>query len=123
MKTTSKVPILSDEELDRHIEQLQAKLTRVNINLELATAEKRRRTQTLTEVKSEIPATSRKVAASNKIILGSQVQILNKYRGNRGKVGKVIQISGKTATVHIPQEGSFVKYLSNLKLIDDEYEE
>ena len=119
------IPNLPDSALDAHIQRLEDKLNRLNINLELAKAEKLRRSSKFAKgrlVDSNLNPTKPSISTKN-ITLGSKVRILNKYRGNKGKVGEVILISGKTATVHIPQEGHFVKYLSNLELLTDKHEE
>ena len=128
MKHTSDTPGLSDAALNEHIEDLQSQLESLTISLQLATAEKNRR---LTKGLSSKPSTS--LQTSKKLIsslspptlqVGSHVRIRNKYRGNKGKIGKIITLSSKTATVQIPNEGNFVKYLHNLELLpqleDDE---
>ena len=124
MKRTSGVPDLSDTALEDHIQHLQSKIDRLSISLDLATAEKQRRlqrsdtTEAQRKVQSKITEQhSKSLTAHPNLTIGSRVQILNKYRGNKGKIGTVAQISGKTATVNIASEGNFIKYLSNLKLL------
>ena len=125
MDNNSEPSNISDSDLDNHIQDLQGKLRRLHISLDLAKAEKFRRSQTSLKKHSDSPNLDFSQADNSKkdITVGSKVKILNKYRGNRGKVGEVVTISGKTATVYIPQEGNFIKYLSNLKLITDQHAE
>ena len=105
------IPRLSDKALDDHINELETELSRLHISLELATAERNRR------VSRDNKDRSITSIQKGRLTVGSQVRILNKYRGNKGKEGTITQIAGKTATVHIPSEGHFVKYLRNLELL------
>ena len=137
MDNITEVSNISDSDLDNHIQHLQGKLNRLYVSLDLAKAEKLRRSQRIVKKRldSAKPDFSKERLVSAKsdfsntdnstkeIRIGSKVKILNKYRGNKGKLGEVVRISGKTATVRIPQEGSFVKYLSNLKVIADQHDQ
>ena len=137
MKDHSSVPDLSDSALQDHIDDLQSELDKLTISLQLATAEKQRRLQpsqsTSLQVKSEnikhqsepSQSTSFHLKSENlspSLRIGSRVKILNKYKGNKGKIGTVIDLSERTATVHIPQKGNFIKYLNNLELLPDQHE-
>ena len=124
MARTSGVPELSDTELEDHIQHLQSKIDRLSISLDLATAEKHRRIQKSDKFESQPKVQLPKSSTTQpRLTIGSRVQILNKYRGNKGKIGTVVHLSGKTATVNIASEGNFVKYLSNLKLLPNQDEE
>ena len=124
MKGTAGVPDLSDKALENHIQDLQSKINSLHISLDLATAERHQRSShTTTPPSKPIGSDSSKSSKSSKLTIGSRVKILNKYRGNKDKIGKIVHISGKTATVHIPQTGNFIKYLSNLELVPSSDEE
>ena len=130
MRNTSGVPTLSDTDLDAHIEDLESQLSKLHINLQLATEEKLRReqrgTKSMTKLSNLSPTVvnSQSDATHSILRLGDTVRIRNRYRGNKGKIGKVIQLSSKTATVYIANEGNFIKYLHNLELISrSEHEE
>ena len=125
MKNSSEVPDLSDAALDDHINDLQSHLDRLTISLQLAEAEKQRRTerdnrlgshQTKSRTSSKKP---QEVASSQTLRIGSKVKILNKYKGNRGRLGTVVEISNKTATVCIPDRGNFIKHFHNLEIVSD----
>ena len=137
MKNHSSVPDLSDSALQDHINDLQSELDKLTISLQLATAEKQRRSQpsqsTSLQVKSEnirrpsplsqptsFQTKSHDISSSLRI--GSRVKILNKYKGNKGKIGTIIDLSERTATVNIPRKGNFIKYLNNLELLPDQHE-
>ena len=123
MQRSPTTPNLSDRALDDHIEDLQAELNRLTICLELATSEKHRRGQRNIESQSTAKASPHpsdstdEYSSKNELTIGSRVKILNKYKGNRGKIGTIVQLSSKTATVNIPREGNFIKYLRNLELL------
>ena len=123
MKNSSEVPDLSDAELDDHINDLQQHLDRITISLQLAAAEKHRRTEASSQLKprqakSESPPKQETVSPPT-LRIGSKVKILNKYKGNKGRIGTVIEISTKTATVYIPNRGNFVKHFHNLEILSD----
>ena len=124
MKHTSGSSTLSDADLDTHIEDLRSKLDGLTISLNLATAEKTRRLEYQTSQQQRknppLPSPAILSKSSPSFQLGSQVRIKNKYRGKKGKVGTIILLSSKTATVQIPNEGSFIKYYHNLELISNE---
>ena len=123
MKHPSGIPDLSDTDLEDHINHLQSKLDRITISLQLATAERDRRSQQdikrhTTQSKSEFSENRSRVSTSPPSLkIGSHVRILNKYKGNKGKIGRIIDLSEKTATVYIPEKGNFVKQLHNLELL------
>ena len=124
MKGTAGVPDLSDKALENHIQDLQSKINSLHISLDLATAERHRRLSRASSppLKAVQSNQSLETSGSSKLTIGSRVKILNKYRGNKNKIG-TCHISGKTATVHIPQTGNFIKYLSNLELVPNQDEE
>ena len=124
MKNDFGVSTISDSDLEDHIKDLESQLTKLHINLLLATEERSRRTQSRpTKLEDKPPRSisdstrSLSIEKTPALYLGATVRIRNRYRGNKGKVGKIIQISSKTATVHIPNEGNFIKYLHNLELL------
>ena len=126
MKNHSSVPDLSDSALEHHIRDLQSDLDKLTISLQLATAERQRRSNqgsiSPPPVKSETLPTSidnKELPSFTPLQVGTTVRIKNKYKGNKGKVGKVIDLSERTATVHIPQKGNFIKYLHNLEIISE----
>ena len=130
MKNPSGIPDLSDTDLEDHINHLQSKLDRITISLQLATAERDRRSQQdikrhTTQSKSEFSENRSRLLTSPpsppSLKIGSYVRILNKYKGNKGKIGRIIDLSQKTATVYIPGRGNFIKQLHNLELtVSDE---
>ena len=113
---------LSDAALDAHIADLQAKIDGLNISLHLANAEKTRRIQKDSVLISSAPQ-PQVLSSSPTFRIGSIVKIKNKYRGNKGKIGKIIVLSSTTATVQIPNQGNFVKYLHNLELLPSDQDE
>ena len=133
MKHTLGTPSLTDSALDNHIDELQSQLDQLQISLQLATDERKRRIEKRSissahpfkeEDRSEPPnhqfkrkQTQTTSDISTALCVGSTVRIRNRYRGNKGKVGKIIQLSSKTATVHIPNDGTYIKYLHNLELL------
>ena len=124
MKNNSSVPDLSDSALEQHIRDLQSDLDKLTISLQLATAERHRRSHpgntSSPPVKSEtvpISTDTKESSSFSALRVGTRVRIKNKYKGNKGKVGEVIELSERTATVHIPQKGNFIKYLHNLEII------
>ena len=125
MKNHPGVPDLSDTALDDHISDLQSKLDQLTISLELATAEKTRRAEqdsqtyhraVKKEPNSTLPSTS---SLTPTFRIGSKVKILNKYKGNKGRIGTIIDLSHRTATVSIPNKGNFIKHLNSLELVSD----
>ena len=125
MKSDPDTPDLSDAALDSHIENLRSQLEGLNISLQLATAEKHRREQKNLNQRSSLTSnpSTKQTNIPDTFTVGARVRIRNKYRGNKGKVGKIIFLSSRTATVEIPNEGSFIKYFHNLELlpsVDDE---
>ena len=119
MKNNSRVPDLSDTALNEHISDLQTQLDRLTISLQLATAEQRRRSQSDLQsfASRSFPQDTEEKPTPLPLCVGSRVKILNKYKGNKGQIGKVVELSGKTATVHIPNKGNFIKYLHNLEVL------
>lgn len=122
MKNNSNVPDLSDTALNEHIDDLQAQLDRLTISLQLATAEQRRRSHSDSQsILSQSPNqyTPKQTSKPPLLCVGSKVKITNKYKGNKGRIGEVIELSDKTATVHIPNKGNFVKFLHNLEVLSN----
>ena len=122
MKHSSEVPDLTDTDLEDHITYLQSKLDRITISLQLATAERNRRQEhnilSSTGLKSDALTHRLKTVVSPPALqLGSRVRILNKYKGNKGRIGRVIELSSRTATVHIPERGNFIKQHHNLEVL------
>ena len=124
MRNTTGVPTLTDTDLNDHIDDLQSQLSQLQISLQLAKEERDRRAQNnLVEKDLQISRTSPKPklessdTSPSTFRIRSTVRIKNKYRGNRGKVGKIIQLSTKTATVFIPNEGNYIKLLHNLEVL------
>ena len=128
MKLSSEVPDLSDAALDDHINDLQTQLDRITISLHLAAAEKQRRTEATVghktrQVTSEPQSKqSQEITSPPTLRIGSKVKILNKYKGNKGRIGTVIEISTKTATIYIPNRGNFIKHFHNLEILPDHNE-
>ena len=121
----SGVPNLSDRALDNHIQDLQSQIDSLHMSLNLATTEKYRRSKHTAELtlKPTHSDQSLKISNSDKLAIGSREKILNKYRGNKNKIETIVLISGKTATINIPEVGNFVKYLNNLELLPNQDEE
>ena len=133
MKHTSSIPTLTNTDLDNHIDELQSQLNQLQISLLLATEERKRRTEKKSisptyqfkeedqsgppnhQLKREQTPITSDISAN--LCVGSTVRIRNRYRGNKGKIGKIIQLSSKTATAHIPNDGTYIKYLHNLELL------
>ena len=122
MKHTTSDSTLTDTDLDNHIDDLQSQLRQIQISLQLAKEERDRRTQNNFIAKdlqkaTALPKLKPSDTSTPTFQIGSKVRIRNKYRGNKGKVGKIVQLSTKTATVFIPNEGNYIKFLHNLELL------